>query len=295
MHKLRNTDYFPTAGLQFHCDRVILSPNVTVTPHSHEFIELVYIEEGSGRHSYKGNTSRIGAGDVFMIEPDVEHAYYVDASGPLIVHNLLIGPAFLQQEIQSLSALSSFIEFYFVEPMLRGSFQFKTFLSLEYTQQVHLMEQLKRISEEYRDQPVGYSLAIKSQLVTLFIFLTRCYENKNGPKAILSRDHDLMDSICAFIHKHYAQPLSLDQVSRLCGMSTASFSAKFKKHAGKTMIEYRNDIRLSQALQLITVTDMKMSEISSEVGFEDVSFFNKQFKQMYGQSPSQFRKRQPSH
>ncbi|MDF2662966.1 MAG: AraC family transcriptional regulator, partial [Paenibacillus sp.] len=64
---------------------------------------------------------------------------------------------------------------------------------------------------------------------------------------------------------------------------------KFKQYNGKTFIEYRNEIRIRIAKELLAGTDGKILHIAQEVGFDDLSFFNKLFKQLEGISPGKYR------
>jgi AraC family L-rhamnose operon regulatory protein RhaS len=74
-------------------------------------------------------------------------------------------------------------------------------------------------------------------------------------------------------------------------MSQSTFTARFKQHTGRTFIEFRNDIRLQEAKRLLADGADKIIAIAHKVGFDDLSFFNRLFKQQEGVSPGQFRVR----
>lgn len=75
----------------------------------------------------------------------------------------------------------------------------------------------------------------------------------------------------------------------MCRMSQTGFSTKFKQYIGKTFTEFRNETRIRVAKQLLEQSDRKIMEVAQDVGYEDLSFFNKMFKHMVGFSPSQYR------
>jgi AraC family L-rhamnose operon regulatory protein RhaS len=130
------------------------------------------------------------------------------------------------------------------------------------------------------------------RLIETFIFLSRCYESYvNKPLAALPTDAEVIAKIGDFIRLHYDKPLTLLQVSQLCGMSQSTFTARFKQHTGRTFIEFRNDIRLQEAKRLLADGADKIIAIAHKVGFDDLSFFNRLFKQQEGVSPGQFRSR----
>ena len=72
-------------------------------------------------------------------------------------------------------------------------------------------------------------------------------------------------------------------------MSHSTFSAKFKLQVGQTFVEFRNQIRIQVAKDLLLKTNDKILSIALQVGFEDLSFFSKMFKQEVGIPPRQYR------
>jgi hypothetical protein len=69
-------------------------------------------------------------GDVFVIEPNVNHAYEVDMNDHLLVCNILFLPSLLNNELKALSRVTSFVDFFFVEPFLRNRLNFSAHLKL---------------------------------------------------------------------------------------------------------------------------------------------------------------------
>ena len=72
-------------------------------------------------------------------------------------------------------------------------------------------------------------------------------------------------------------------------MSTSSFNRFIKKRAGKTFINYVNDVRLIYATKQLINTDMSVSEISYNCGFNNISNFNRIFKKIKKITPSNYR------
>jgi len=93
-----------------------------------------------------------------------------------------------------------------------------------------------------------------------------------------------------YIHTHYVEPLTLEDMSSICYMSKTYFCNVFKKQTGKTFIEYVNSLRLHKASQLLTNTNMRIYKISEAVGYNHVNYFTKQFSRIFGVNPGQYRK-----
>lgn len=261
-----------------------------IEPHEHEFIELVYVAQGKGVHKYRGDSYPISAGDVFIIEPNVEHSYEA-TDDTLAVYNVLFMPYLVAVELESLFKFTPFVDFFYVEPLLRKYSDFQSHLILDHQEKLEINFLLLRLIKEFKDKPLGYQIVIRTQLIELLVFLSRCYtKHRNQSLPSLRDDEHMIQMVCQFIGLHHSQPLTLTQISQLCGMSHTQFSMKFKQYAGLTFIEYRNRIRISTAEDLLANTAYKIVTIAETVGFEDLSFFNKSFKELTGKSPSQFRK-----
>ena len=72
------------------------------------------------------------------------------------------------------------------------------------------------------------------------------------------------------------------------GLSERSFYAMFKKWAGKTPVDYRNELRISAAASMLGSTDLSIAEIAGKTGFEDQYYFSRVFKQFTGISPGKY-------
>ena len=92
-----------------------------------------------------------------------------------------------------------------------------------------------------------------------------------------------------YINEHYAEPLTLEMMADLVGMSPSSFSRFFRQHTARTFTGYLIDIRLGQAARELVDTSQNISEICYQCGFNNLSNFNLIFKAKRGMSPREFR------
>jgi AraC-like DNA-binding protein/ligand-binding sensor protein len=96
-----------------------------------------------------------------------------------------------------------------------------------------------------------------------------------------------------FIHEHQHEELSLGQVAKAVHTSTFYFCKLFKKATGINFTDYVSRVRIEQARQLLLNPNLRVSEIAYEVGFQSLTHFNRVFKRIVGQSPTQYRARLP--
>ena len=115
--------------------------------------------------------------------------------------------------------------------------------------------------------------------------VTRLSEEKND---ILNMD---IYTVVEYMHGHYRENASVADMAALVNTSPSNFFNLFRAATGKSPIKYLNDIRLSLACGMLFEPDKSIAEIAEEVGIPDQFYFSRLFRQRYGLSPMQYRKR----
>jgi AraC-like DNA-binding protein/ligand-binding sensor protein len=93
----------------------------------------------------------------------------------------------------------------------------------------------------------------------------------------------------AYILANQADPIDLAKVARAMHVSTFYFCKLFKKATGLTFTEYLSRVRVEKAKHLLLNPHLRISEIAYDVGFQSLTHFNRVFRQVVGQSPSEYR------
>ncbi|WP_145950157.1 AraC family transcriptional regulator [Paenibacillus sp. Y412MC10] len=260
-------------------------------PHTHEYINLIYIVDGEGQHIYNDYRFQISKGDVFIIEPNKEHYYAACSDQTLEVYEVQFKPELLRNELEALVKVNPFFDFFYVEPFFRETVDFSLKLTLNPAEQIEFRMLLDLLAEEFTQKRLGYRVMIQTKLLGMFVYLSRCYERLDKVNILSCIDEQtIIEKVSDFIQKHYAKAITLQQISRLSGMSQSTFTHHFKKIKGMSFLQYRNRVRCNAAKSLLALSNLKIITIASEVGFEDVSNFNKTFKRIEGISPREYRK-----
>jgi AraC-like DNA-binding protein/ligand-binding sensor protein len=92
-----------------------------------------------------------------------------------------------------------------------------------------------------------------------------------------------------FIQEHQTEDLSLGQVAKAVNTSTFYFCKMFKKYTGLNFTNYVSRVRIEKAKNLLLNPNLRVSEIAYEVGFQSLTHFNRVFKKLLGQSPTEYR------
>lgn len=96
--------------------------------------------------------------------------------------------------------------------------------------------------------------------------------------------------VLSYIDKAYGSELALDALAETVHLTPQYFCRLFKQTTGLSPIEYINRVRIFQSEQLLLSTDATVTEIALEVGFSQVSYFNRIFHRYKGMTPSEYRK-----
>ncbi|NTU63372.1 MAG: response regulator transcription factor, partial [Chloroflexi bacterium] len=102
----------------------------------------------------------------------------------------------------------------------------------------------------------------------------------------------LVRQAMAYLHEHYAQPISREDVARYVNMNEDYLTFCFRKEMGMTPIAYLNRYRINQAKQLLATRPLSITEVALEVGFYDHSYFSRVFRREVGMSPDAYRRAQ---
>jgi YesN/AraC family two-component response regulator len=94
-----------------------------------------------------------------------------------------------------------------------------------------------------------------------------------------------------FIRQHLSEDISLGQVAKAVNTSTFYFCKMFKKFTGINFTDYVSRVRIEDAKNLLLNPNLRVSEIAYEVGFQSLTHFNRVFKKVVGQSPTEYRAR----
>ncbi|HEX7956063.1 MAG TPA: AraC family transcriptional regulator [Pyrinomonadaceae bacterium] len=91
------------------------------------------------------------------------------------------------------------------------------------------------------------------------------------------------------IEGRYSEPITLDDAARAAGYSRCHFSKVFRERLGVCFVSYLGRVRLRRAAELLARTEMSVTRVALEVGFNDLSHFERAFRAAYRRSPRKFR------
>ncbi len=115
--------------------------------------------------------------------------------------------------------------------------------------------------------------------------------NEGYANLLKETETDRMNKVHAYVMKNFREKITLDDVAAIANMSATSFSRYFKMHANKTFSDFLTEIRIGYACKLLVEKKMSISETCYESGFNTLSNFNRQFKEVTHHSPLAYRQK----
>lgn len=261
-------------------------PHFIVPWHYHPAIEIMYITRGIGTRFVGDCIEQYEEGDVCMIGPNLPHewrnddAYFDKESGLratcicLFFKREIFDPNFIRlPEMNNIRDL--------IERSRRG---------LKFTGKSKL-----EITRFIRSSVNDVGVRKVTNLLTLLELMATSTEYEllasvGFTNSVNSEDFERFNKVYKFLVKNFATSIRLEEVSTLVGLTPTAFCRYFKERTKKTFVEYLNEMRIGYSKKLLLENKMKISTISEEVGFPNLSNFISQFKKVTGMSPSQFQK-----
>lgn len=252
--------------------------------HGHKYLELAYVEQGRLAHYINGQTLILQPGDYFIVEHGVTHAYKKLSEEKLLVQNLLFLPKFLDRSLEGAHSFEDMMNSYllrFCYRTLRSSPTGITF----HDEDGRIGQLVKSIAQEFDKKDYGYLEYIRCAFVELLILTMR----KIGKKEDTPERSPDISRITDTLDASFREPPDLGEFSRQLGYSVPYLSKKFSQEVGVGFTEYLQNVRLEHACRLLETTDMKVSRIATEVGYENLKHFNALFKRKLSLTPREFR------
>lgn len=268
--------------------------NYNEVVHSHEHLQLCYIAAGSCAHWVHGKEAVAVKGDFFAIPPFLEHLITPIESMDFMLIQIDFMPFFINENLTELSKMDQFVDFAYIQPLMTAEAEILPKLQLAPIIQRKVEDLIESMRTELAERQEGYMLSIKADLLKLLILAGRefdKYRRQGGRmQKTISSHRQAFYSAIEYIEVHYQDDLRLEDMAEKAHMAPSYFSSVFKLMKGATFIEYLNDIRIRQAMDCLLRTDLSVTEISFQVGYNNIGHFNKMFKKVTGVTPTQYRK-----
>ncbi len=246
--------------------------------HSHPFFHYLYIIDGAAQVTVGEKVFSASEEEFYLISPGVKHGFVADQmKGLKTIEIKFTACGELGEQLTGLG-----------EQMRLSDGKVR-----------HLAE---NVISEGMNKAVYWNDIVNLRFSEILMHLLRAAE-QNAPV----RDaHDLIPEYVREIHganksgleqtlihmeKNLERPLSLDTLAKVGGMGRFQYNRAFKSAYGVTPIQYLGDLRFAKAKELMRYSDKNVTQIAYSVGFNDVHYFSRFFKQREKVSPNEYLKK----
>lgn len=254
--------------------------------HFHAEYQLFVVLQGRGTRFIGDNIAHFEEGEVVFTGPNIPHLWrndeaYFDQTNPLRARGIVIyfpenlfGESLLKKdEMASIRQL--------LEKARRGvEFFGKT------------AHTVRRLMQDLPNRPGAAGLI---QLLSILHLLAESAEYRyiaslGYTNPAKETDQDRMNEIYTYLTQNFKKKIRLDQVADLANMSPTSFSRYFKVKTNTSFSTFISELRISYACKLLLADQHTVAQIAFESGYNTLSNFNKQFRELLGKTPFEYKK-----
>ncbi|OEK09893.1 AraC family transcriptional regulator [Flavivirga aquatica] len=248
--------------------------------HFHPELELIYINKGQGKTHIGNHLSYFNNSQLILIGANLPHNGFTDrltANGTETT--VQFKSNFLGNDFIDIPEMTNIVAMF---DRAKKGIRFKM--------------EAKSVVGPRIDKLLEYDgleRVLKFLEILNYLALTDNYELLNADGFAFeaeAQDSSKIDVIFKYVNKNFKNHITLDEIADKVSMTVPAFCRYFKKATGKTFTQLVNEYRVVHATKLLNESQMSISDICFECGFNNFSHFNKQFNDITGKSASNYRK-----
>ena len=251
-------------------------------PHTHDYIEMIYMCDGSTVHRMNGERVELRTGELLLLGPHTLQEIEPAGEGDIAV-NFIILPEFFDRSLAMLGAENTPLRQFILDSLCLGKgaseyFHFKVADVLPVQNLVENMLWTLVFGAPNKRQINQTTLGL------LFLQLL----NHTDRIACQNETGEDMVKLYRYVEENF-RTASLGEAAAVLGYDIYHLSRQIRRKTGRTFLEILQEKRLLQAAFLLKNTALQVGEVSVEVGYENTSHFHRLFRNRFGCSPKQYR------
>ncbi|TDQ36443.1 helix-turn-helix transcriptional regulator [Aureibacillus halotolerans] len=252
--------------------------------HWHKEAEFFYVEQGTARFQIGKNTFSLNEGEAAFVHGGEVHAAHEVGASDCTFFAFVFDLSLLQ-------GLPTTIHTQYIAPLIAGERTLPAHITSDLPYGKAVLKTLRKLKAAFVNQADGYDLECTAHLMYVLSqvakdggFVQRGHANAEQGKL------EQLKAVMLFIEEQFARRIKLSELADIAHMSEAHFCRFFKAIVKQTPMQYVNHVRVQHAANLLRTTERKTLAVAMESGFENLSYFNRKFKEMMGDSPAEYRR-----
>lgn len=252
--------------------------------HTHDFIEILYVQSGAATETVNGSTYEIGRGDFTFINYGSTHQF--TPHGSFCYTNLCFAPETLGDGIITSDNAFALLQLTAFDEIRRESDSGVVSFGVAEREEIEAL--LGAMQREYEKKAISWQTVLKSYMNILLVRMLR--KITAGQESEGSTDNRLWRELSDYIDENLGGELSLSALAGKCFYNPSYFSRAFKERFGMPLTEYINKRRIEQVVSLAADRELSVEEIAARTGFSSKSSLYRTFLKVKGTSFSDFRR-----
>jgi AraC-like DNA-binding protein len=251
--------------------------------HFHPEVEILLVLQGTGIRYVGDSIEPFAPGDLVMIGPNVSHEWCSDkkaGGGVSEAIYILFNTEIMGNDFWNLP--ESKIIHRIIQQSERG-------IRLTGKTRDDVAYMMNKIDSSY-----GFSRITLLLTILELIAFNGEYQYLASPviqNTINDRDNERLNKVYKYVIDNCQQEITLDSAASVANLSKPAFCRYFRKRSNKTFISFLNEIRVGRACRLLVNEDHSIAEICYACGFNNISYFIRQFRTITGFTPLGYRKK----
>ena len=250
--------------------------------HWHEELEIIAVKKGCAAITVDTVFYEVWEGEAIVVFPGQLHGIGQKNAQTVEYENIIFLPHMLESGNQDLCTQE------FLMPLMEETACRPLHIKRDLTGYKKFSEFISQLDDLGRDRPFGYQLAVKGLLFQFLYLIFRGNYWKPAEKPKKSRER--MKQLLGYIEDHYGEKITIEDAAAMCYYSNSHFMKYFKQYMGMPFTEYLNDYRMIQAGRLLLASEEPVTAVAQKCGFDNISYFNRLFRQKYQTAPGKYRK-----
>lgn len=240
-----------------------------VNYHWHDEIEFIIGGEDTALCCVNGESTELKKNQAMLVHSGECHSIATNGTSPITA--IVFSPSLISDRL--------------TDSLFSGKVRFKSLFTKDADTKIFSL--FESVISCYNAAEFGYEFVLKTLLCQIFCHLLR---DKSYSFSTADETHSKERDLFEFVHNHYAEPVTLSNITASTYYSKSYVIKLFKKHTSLTPIEYVIRYRLSKAKERLRSTDDSVLKIALSCGFKTPGYFIRSFHTHFGITPTQYRK-----
>ena len=253
--------------------------------HRHNYVEVIYMCQGTTTHYIDGNEVVLEPGDLLFLNQNSEQEILPAGEADIAV-NFIILPEFFNMAFSMMGTEENTLKEFLVGTLC-GKNEQTSYLYFHVADVLPIQNLVENMV-----WTIFYDMGNKRSCnqITMGLLLLQLLNYMDKMETGSSRfDTELTGNVLNYIEEHYKDG-SLSELAELMNYDLYWLSREIKKRTGKTYKELLQAKRMSQAVYLLTSSRLTIADIIESVGYDNTSYFYRKFRERYGVSPKEYRR-----